>query len=381
MKIAYVTSGDPHDVHAWSGLARQIGVALEPHAEVHYAGPLPYRRFLGPKVWQLLCEATSHKIHKRGREPKLLKYYAAHALAKVRSIRPDVVFASSSLPIAYLECEQPLVMWIDSTFAGLLDYYPEFSHLCRHVIDTGNAAEQHALDRCRRVIFSSEWAAREAQRHYRLSPAKIAVVPFGSNIDPAPRREDVQAAIRQRCTCACHLFFVGVDWQRKGADLAIAVTEGLRNAGIPAELTIVGCPPPAGTTVPENVTLAGFISKSTEEGRAQFARLYEQAHFLLFPSRAECYGVVVAEANAFGVPVVASDTGGITTPVRPGRNGICWPLDQYVSRSVAYIAEHWSDRQRYQALAEASRDEFDLRLNWSVSGKIVADLLRVCTSQ
>jgi glycosyltransferase involved in cell wall biosynthesis len=374
MKVAYVTCEDPQDMHAWSGLVHHIGSALQQHAEVGFVGPLPYRRFCYDKARQILCEATSRKIHKRGREARLLKHYAGHAEPGIRRLQPDIVFACSTLPIAYVSCAQPVVVWIDSTFAGLVDYYPEFSNLCPHVIAIGNAAEQRALDRCRRVIFSSDWAAQTALQHYRLAPEKIAVVPFGANLDGTPAAEEVRAAIGRRSTSVCRLVFVGVEWHRKGADLAIRVTEGLRHGGIPAELTIAGCQPPNGIALPGGVRLAGFISKRTAEGRAQLARLYSEAHFLVFPSRAECYGVVVAEANSFGVPVVASDTGGISTALRAERNGVSFPLDDFVRAAAAYIADHWSNWHRYEALAQASHKEFDTRLNWPVAGAMVAEL-------
>lgn len=374
MKIAYVTVDDPQDVHAWSGLVYHIGHSLEPYAQVEYAGPLAHKRFLSDKLRHLVCEAVSGKRHKRGREPWLLKHQAEQARPRVTAADPDIVLACSSSPIAYLECRQPVVMWIDSTFAGLVDYYPEYSNLCAHVIHIGNAAEQRALDRCQRVIFSSDWAAQTALKHYRLSPEKIAVVPFGGNLRGAPA-EEVRAALRQRSTSVCRLLFVGVDWHRKGADLAIAVVEALCRAGIPTELTIVGCQPPNGIAVPNSVRLAGFISKRTEEGRSHLARLYSEAHFLLFPSRAECYGVVVAEANSFGVPVVASDAGGIPTAVRAGRNGISLPLKNFAAEAAAYIAGHWTDAVRYIALADSSRNEFDTRLNWRESGRKVAEIL------
>ena len=373
MKVAFVSVEDPRDVHAWSGLVYRISQALEPYAQIAYAGPLAHKRFLSDKLRQVVCEAVSGKHHRRGREAWLLKYQAEQARPRVAAADPDIVFACSTLPIAYLECLAPMAVWIDATFAGLVNYYPEYKNLCHHAVTMGNAAEQRALDRCRWVFFASEWAARTAVQAYDLGEEKIAVVPFGANLE-APAGTKVATAARQRSTEVCRLLLVGVDWERKGADLAVDATMALRSAGVPAELTIVGCVPPAGTRLPDCVRLAGFISQATDEGRAQVAQLYRQTHFLLLPSRAECYGVVVAESNSFGVPVLASSTGGI--PVTAGVNGT--KVDRFVPESVAYIAAHWTNPARYLALAESSRQEFDTRLNWQVAGRKVAEILGGC---
>lgn len=377
MRAVYVTVEDPQDVHAWSGLVYHIGHSLEAHAEVAYAGPLPPRRSLPEKLKQKFCEALSGKRHKRGREAWLLKYYARLFEPRVAATGSDAVLACSSFPIAYLQCEQPVFMWVDSTFAGLIDYHPDYFDLCSHTIAIGNAAEQHALDRCARVIFASEWAARIAQESYGLPAEKVAVVPFGSNLDIVPSATEVRADVRRRSKSVCRLLLVGVDWHWKGADVAIAATAALRAAGVAAELTIVGCQMPPGTALPEWVRVTGFISKKSEEGRSRLSELYRETHFFLFPTRADCYGVVVAEANSFGIPVIASKTGGIPISAT-GLNGTMFGLDRYVAECVEYIAAHWNNAERYIGLAETSRNEFDTRLNWSVSGSKVAEILREC---
>ncbi len=59
----------------------------------------------------------------------------------------------------------------------------------------------------------------------------------------------------------CKLLFIGVDWERKGGDVALKVVELLNNMGVQTELHIVGCDPEG--SMPTFVVRHGFIPKKT----------------------------------------------------------------------------------------------------------------------
>ena len=103
--------------------------------------------------------------------------------------------------------------------------------------------------------------------------------------------------------------------------------------------------------------------------------MYLTSHFFLLPTRGECYGIALCEANAFGLPVVATNTGGIPQIVHEGQNGFMLPLTGRGSDYAALIADVWRDRARYAQLAASSRKAFDERLNWDAWGTAVAKLL------
>jgi glycosyltransferase involved in cell wall biosynthesis len=60
----------------------------------------------------------------------------------------------------------------------------------------------------------------------------------------------------------------------------------------------------------------GFLDRTT------LANLYADADLFVFPSPTETCGLVLLEAMASGIPVVASDRGGVRENLRPGLNGL-----------------------------------------------------------
>jgi len=118
-------------------------------------------------------------------------------------------------------------------------------------------------------------------------------------------------------------------------------------------------------------------------GENRYRELLRSAHFLLLPSRAECYGVVLAEACAFGVPVLASETGGIGTVVKDGVNGKTFPTTQDPAvLDRAEEAKQYADfientlNDDYSTLALSAFEEYVGRLNWSRSAQRVTEILR-----
>ena len=70
-------------------------------------------------------------------------------------------------------------------------------------------------------------------------------------------------------------------------------------------------------------------------------RLYSQAHIFVLPSRYETYGMVIAEAMAHGLPIVATDSGGIPELIESGKSGLLYKagdiekLSEYIQQLLA----------------------------------------------
>jgi glycosyltransferase involved in cell wall biosynthesis len=329
----------------------------------------------GPSYAKRLAFKTVGRRYLRDRNPTLLRSYARQVQRQLAGSDSDVVLSPGSIPVAYLHADRPVAFWTDATFAGMVDYYAEFSDLPACTIREGMAAEQSALSLCTLAIYASEWAAKTAVDNYDVDPAKVRVVSFGANLTEAPTRVEVEQMVAARSRERCTMLLLGVDWARKGGDFATAVVRELNKAGLPTELRVAGVEPPAEALASTNVTALGFISKSTRAGRDRWTQLLGDAHFLIVPSRAECFGAVFAEAGAFGVPCLATDVGGIGSAVLNDVNGRRFDLDADVTVWRDYVLGLWADPDRYAAMAMASYREYAQRMNWATACSKVAEML------
>ena len=99
---------------------------------------------------------------------------------------------------------------------------------------------------------------------------------------------------------------------------------------------------------------------------AQLWRLFEEASFFILPSRAECFGVVFCEAAAYGLPTIATNTGGIREILGRGDWGTMLAPHAPPEAFARWIHAARADAQAYARMAWAARRDFEERLNWPV---------------
>ena len=368
MKIAYITPYDATNILNWSGTAYYIAHAFKHQTiSLNYINSFQQKSLLRRKVKGYLYKHLVKKKHMGEKEPLSLRFYADQIHRTLSSLNSDIVFSLGTDPIAYLQCDQPIVFWTDTSFAGAIDYIPSCRNLCRETIINGNKAEQSALERCRLAIYSSEWAARIAINHYKIDPSKVKVVPFGANIEIECERtlDDIKSIVQSRPSNQCNLLFLGGEWINKRGDIAIEVARELNRSGLPTVLTLVGCGPIGREPLPDFVRSYGFISKSTEEGLSKIKKLLAESHFLILPSWAECTPIQFCEANAFGVPCLATKVGGVTSVIKDGLNGWTFSRDAHIKEYCSYIFDLFLNYEKYKELAYSSFNEYQNRLNWA----------------
>lgn len=372
MRIAYLTANDPNDKRSWSGTQYYMARALQKHCgEVFCVGPLP---LVSAKIAKMASRAlrlvgvTYLYTHTTSMSKKLGKM-AEKRMAKEAC---DVIFApAGSVLLAYLRTQVPIVYLSDTTLHLMIDYNPEFTCMSAPSIRMANKIECLAIQKARQQIYPSSWAATSAIRDYGADPQSVHVVPFGANIDDWPSREK---AVEPPPHDKCRLLFVGRDWAGKGGEIAFDTLLQLERLGVPAELAIVGCEPPERFRHP-SLRIFPFLNKNNPEERAQLDRLYTESHFLLLPTRAECFSIALCEANAYGTPIASTYTGGLPELVREGVNGFLLPKEARGDLYAARIRDAYNNLALYRSLRISSREQFETRLNWDAWGKRVKEIL------
>ena len=380
MKLAYVTTYDSTRLTGsdeWSGTGYYIAQSLESQEiDLDYVGPLEDPTVVRAvrKFKRHYYELLHRKNYQKNSDPQTLKNYARQVEQKLSS-QDKIVFSATIDPIAYLDCDLPIVFWADATFAGIVDFYPQYSNLHPEVVRDWHQMERLALEKSQLAIYSSDWAAKTAIDFYQADPNKVKVVPFGANIENELDYKQIKEAIAARPLDVCKLLFISVEWHRKGGDIAYAVTKQLNQSGLKTELTVIGCQPELEEPLPNFVKPLGFINKSTSAGKERLNQLILKSHFLILPSQADCTPMVFPEANSLGVPCLSTNVGGIPSIIHDGENGKLFALGCDVDEYCGYIKDLFANYSQYKELAYASFMAYESRLNWQVAGQKVKSLL------
>jgi glycosyltransferase involved in cell wall biosynthesis len=366
MKVAYFYQMDAADVAVQSGRPASIFRHLaDAGTELLPVFPLRTRVSRASALKKALYR-LSGRSYRGDREPRYLSAIASEFHRKTRGMEYDMVFCPGSVAVSHLDIVKPIAFCADATFASMVDYYWDFSSLAPEYVLKGHLQEEAALRRAAIAVYPSEWAARSAIEVYDANPANVFVIPFGANLGAHNGRAQVHQWIARRGFDVLRLLFVGRSWQRKGGDLVLETARRLIAKGFQVKLDIVGCEVPRAFRHLPWITDHGPVDLHKPEREGVLAELFKAAHFVFIPSRAEAYGMAFAEASAFGVPAIATATGGITSAIHDGVNGFTLPLSAGPADYAERIAASVSQRERYDHLCRSSFDEFERRLNWRV---------------
>lgn len=372
-RTAILTSGDARDPRLWSGTPLNMARALERHlGRVSHLGPMPSWLRHAPTAVERLRAALGRRRglpQHSGLAATIAGRIADQRLSRLAPAADLIFSPAGSALIPGLRSRLPVVYSSDATARIMFGYYPQFSALSERAMATADDLERRTIARADLLLYPTRWAADSAIADYGADPEKIHILPYGANLVTIP-----EATGGPSLHGPCRLLMVGVNWAIKGGDIAVETLRALRAQGVEAELVIAGCAPPAPVETP-GLTITGFLDKNRPEDRDRLDALYRAAHFLVFPTRCECYGIVSCEAAAYGLPVIASRTGGVPEVVREHENGYTLPLEAGGDAYASRIAALWADPNRYAALRTTSRRAFDARLNWDVWGRNAASAM------
>ncbi len=367
LKIAYLTGNDPRDKRTWSGTTYYIAKALQQHiGEVDLLGPVHIPHWLD-KLFRAIAKSIrivfGTEYFAQFSIPLSL-YYAKVLRRKMKGQSYDLVCApsSSSVELAYFKTDLPVVLISDTTFQLVAHYndpgYKKISWLSRW---EGNFLERRSLRRSNLSVFSSEWAAASAIQDYKINARRVTVIPPGANMDSKP---ELDIIYRKFGNPRLTMLFLARDWERKGGNIAFQALQQIREVhGEDARLIVCGCQPPPGVEHPD-MEVIPFLNRNDQADQVRFSEVLSTVHFLLLPTRADASLSVACEANAFGVPAITTETGGVPEVVQDGVNGYCLPYHADGRLYALLISELFKDQERFEQLVHSSRMRYEERLNW-----------------
>ena len=281
------------------------------------------------------------------------------------------------MPITFLDTRIPIIFYTDATFNSMINYYEEFTNVSSFSIHEGNYLEKKALNNATKVIYSSDWAKESAINFYKINPSKISVINFGLNLCNNFTMKDVLESVdKKNQSNIIKLFFMGVDFKRKGGDKAVQICKYINDMGYKCELFLAGDKYNTIQFEQQYIHNIGYLNKNIEKDNKIITEMYRTSHFFLLPTRSEAYGIVFAEASSYGLPSITTNTGGVSSVVKNGLNGFTLDVDEDVSTFGNLIINLFLDKKEYKHLAKNTFLEYENRLNWNVVEKEILEIFK-----
>ena len=242
------------------------------------------------------------------------------------------------------------------------------------------AAEQEVIAGSDCVIASTVYEADDLTRRYQADPARLCVTHPGVDHELFTPGSQPEARDLLGWDPGRVVLFVGRIQPLKGLDVAVEAF-GRIHAEIPgARMVIVGGPSgPNGVTELEQIHAR--IAELRLQSRVEFvpprpheeiASYYRAADVLLVPSRSESFGLVAAEAQACGLPVVAARVGGLAYTVEDATSGFLvddWDPAAFAAAAIKILR----DEDLAERLSKGAV-EFAGRFSWEVAADRLLEL-------
>ena len=202
-----------------------------------------------------------------------------------------------------------------------------------------------------RIVVNSEWS-REALVRRRVPHEKTSVIPLAYEVIRLPDHETMRPQKREypdRFTFErpMRVLFLGLINLRKGVARLLEAARILRDE--PVEFWMVG---PVEIAHASAIGNAGHVKWFGPVTRKQATEFYRDADVFILPTLSDGFAITQLEAQAHGLPVIASEFCGKV--VDNGRNGIV--LEEPTAACIAAaVRDCLADADRLRKLAAASR--------------------------
>src|SRR5436190_1771441 len=204
------------------------------------------------------------------------------------------------------------------------------------------------------IVFVNSEEYRRSWIARGFAPEKLKILPRGldTTLFTPERRNPVFWNKFGERNGAVRLLYVGRISKEKNLDVLAQAYRQLRGEGLPVQLYLVGEGPylqALNNELPEAV-FTGYLRG------AELATAYASSDIFVFPSTTDTFGNVILEAQACGVPVIVSDSGGPKELVEDRTNGLITrsrDVDDFM-RAVRSLATDAALRERMGTAARKS---------------------------
>jgi len=204
------------------------------------------------------------------------------------------------------------------------------------------------------TVFVNSEEYRESWIKRGFEPEKLRIFPRGldTKLFHPTRRDPAFFEKFGAKNGQVRLLYVGRVSREKDLDLLAQAYRRLRAEGLSIQLCVVGHGPYS-KEFSESLPEALFIGYLTGK---ELAAAYASADIFVFPSTTDTFGNVIIEAQASGVPVIVSDSGGPKELVENDCNGLITKSHDVedLTRAIRELATNPERRKRMGDLARES---------------------------
>lgn len=271
---------------------------------------------------------------------------------------------SVGLDLVRMAAEFPVFVCLDATFdqlarSGWFAPNPLSRRLLPLTLAPIRGRERALLRAARGLLPWSEPVTRSLVDDYAVAKERICRLPPSLDL-PSPAEGRVRPPGRRP-----QILFVGGDFHRKGGPLLLECwREHFRERCDLHLVTRSSVPPQPGV----------HVHRGVEAHSPEWRERWEAADLFVFPSALETFGIVLLEALAFEVPVVASDVGAARDVLADGRAGILLTRLERSSLAAA-ITSVLDDPEGARARARAGRARVEAEFELRANTRRLADLL------
>lgn len=369
MRIAFVSRLDPFNKIVRSGVPYSIFKELSKDNVVDWVFP-EHKSFIEQVLFAfgVLLERVVNLFGRNMIYNSFVSRAFCHsAQKKLEKQSYDCVFTMGALTTAFLNTSLPIFCRADSIAPSMENYY--YFNIPKFASKMTKAMEQRALCKYTRFFSPSQWVIDEIKKFAPTeSKDKFLLIETGANLDDDYIRYKKHS---YSLTMKLNILLVGYDLKRKGVDVAFDAVKTLKSVyGLDVCLVIMGGKPDEEMLNSGLVCYAGKKDKNDKHQFDDFYHEFANADLFIFPTKAECHGIVNCEAAAYGLPIFSYQTGGVPSYCIDGVNGRCLPISssgQEFAQAI-YGALKDGSMEKYSI---ASRKLYEEKFNWTVWGQKV----------